>query len=409
MPGLMPSLKVLALVMAGGAGSRLEVLTEERAKPAMPYAGIYRLIDFPLSNCMHSRMPDVWILEQYQPHSLDDHVSNGRPWDLDRTYGGLRTMGPHQGRAESGWHHGNADAIFRNKHFIQAWDPDLVLVLSADHVYKLDYREVVERHVDQDEAVTMVTTRVTRDDVSRFGVVEVDDSGKVRGYENKPDSPSSDIATTEVFVFDSSPLIEALEEIASQRDGDDESLEDLGDDLLPNFVKEGRAREHRLDGYWRDVGTVESYWASHMELLSDDPPLRLDDPEWPIHTMSVQRPPARVQSSASVKDSLVSPGCSVSGEVVRSVLGPGAVVERGAVVRDAVLGGNVVVEERASVERAILDSETRVGRGATVGDDSASFNDVGSEDLVVTGRGAKVPVDYHVAPGERLAPASTPD
>ena len=402
----MPGRKVLALVMAGGAGSRLEVLTDERAKPAMPYAGVYRLIDFPLSNCMHSRIDDVWIMQQYEPHSLDDHVSNGRPWDLDRTYGGLRVLTPHQGREESGWHQGNADAIYRHKHFIGSWQPDLIVVLSADHLYKLDYRKVIDAHTDRSAAVTMVTTRVTRDDPARFGVVEVDSGGLVTGFEKKPNSPRSDIVTTEVFVFDAAGLLQTLEEIASGA-GEEGSLEDLADELLPRLVKEGRAFEYRLDGYWRDVGTVESYWAAHMELLSPEPPIRLDDPQWPVHTMSAQRPPAAVHASAEVEDSLLSPGCSVRGRVSRSVLGPGVVVEEGASVTEAVILDDALVEAGASVCRAILDAETRVGRHASVGAEGDPSDEVGADDLVVTGRAAKVAQGAVLGAGERVSPGST--
>jgi glucose-1-phosphate adenylyltransferase len=348
--------KVLALVLAGGTGSRLELLTDERAKPAMPFAGVYRLIDFPLTNCVHSGISDVWIIEQYQPHSLDEHVSNGRPWDLDRTHGGLRLLTPHRGSTEGGWHRGNADAIYRHKSFIRESGARLLVVLSSDHVYTLDYRGVVSRHMDADSAVTMVTTKVAQDDAGRFGVVQVGDDARVTRYDYKPEDPQSDLVTTEVYVFDADTLLDLLEELAEDSGEDDEeSVEDFGDALLPRLVDAGAAREYRLDGYWRDVGTVDSYWRAHMELLGPDPEVTLGDPQWPILTHAVQRPPARIAVTAALDEGLVSPGCTLLGEVTRSVLAPGVVVEEGAAVRDSVVLHDTVVRAGATVEHACPD------------------------------------------------------
>ena len=403
--------KVLALVMAGGAGSRLDVLTAERPKPAMPYAGVYRLIDFPLSNCMHSGIADVWLIEQYQPYSLDNHISNARPWDLDRTYGGLRLMGPHQGREESGWHRGNADAIWRHKDFIREWGAEVLVVVSSDHVYKLDYGRVIHEHLERSAGVTMVTTRVVGDDASRFGVVRGDRGGRISGYDYKPDSPRSDIVTTEVFVFDSGEVLDALEELASDVDEDteDTSLDDFGDALLPRLVEAGRAFDHRLEGYWRDVGTVESYWRAHMDLLGDEPAIVLDDPRWPIHTLGVQRPPARVDLPARVEDSLISPGCVVKGAVSHSVLAPGSIVEEAAVVCDSIVLHDVVVESGASVHRAILDRGGRVGRDSLLGDDSHSSEVTAADDILVAGKGAHVGAGVRLEPGARLEAGSKVD
>ncbi|MDQ3670266.1 MAG: glucose-1-phosphate adenylyltransferase [Actinomycetota bacterium] len=367
--------KVLALILAGGEGGRLDVLTEERAKPAVPYGGLYRLIDFPLSNCRHSGVADVWVLQQYQPHSLTEHLANGRPWDLDRTHGGLRALHPYLGRSESGWYEGNADAIYSNKAEIRGFGADLLLVLSADHVYKLDYGAVVDGHLEARADVTLVTTEVSLEEASRFGVVEVDD-GRVTEFAYKPEDPKSGIVTTEVFVYDVGTLMDALDELAD--DGGGESgLEDFGDALLPRLVSEGRVREHRLESYWRDVGTVESYWQGHMDLVASEPAFVLDDPAWPVLTWATQRPPARIEGSARIDASLVSPGCTVRGEVVRSVLSPGVVVEKGAVVRDSVLLHDTVVKRAATVERAILDAQVCVASGAEIGD---------GEEIAVVGR-----------------------
>ncbi|MDQ4082472.1 MAG: sugar phosphate nucleotidyltransferase, partial [Actinomycetota bacterium] len=345
--------KVLALVLAGGEGARLDVLTAERAKPALPYAGVYRLIDFALSNCRHSGVSDVWVLQQYQPQSLTSHLANGRPWDLDRTHGGLRVLHPHLGRSESGWYGGNADALYRNKADLTEFAADLLLVLSADHVYKLDYREVIRRHVEREADVTLVTTRVPREEAGRFGVVQVDAGDRVSDYAYKPDEPASDLVATEVFVFSADAVLNALEELV---DGDDESgLEDLGDELLPRLAREGRAYEYRLEDYWRDVGTIESYWQGHMDLVDGATPFDLDDPQWPILTSTTQRPPARIAASARIHDALVSPGCDVRGRLVRSGLAPGVVVEEEAEVRDSVVLEDVVVRAGSRVECALVD------------------------------------------------------
>jgi glucose-1-phosphate adenylyltransferase len=370
----MPRKKVLALILAGGEGSRLEVLTARRAKPAMPFAGVYRLIDFALSNCMHSRIPDVWVIEQYELHSLNEHLANGRPWDLDRTYGGLQVLPPYLRKIrkeEGGFARGNADAIYRHKGLIREFGAEVLLVLSADAVYKMDYRDAIDRHLEDGADVTMVTTRVPREEAGRFGVVEVAGDGKVTGFEYKPESPRSDLVTTEVFVYDARRLLEALDRLAEEgkdKEGDEPPLEDFGHELIPSFVREGRALDFRFEGYWRDVGTIESYWQAHRDLLEPEPRLVLDDPGWPILTYGTQRLPARIEGSARIDDSLIAPGCRIAGRVERSVLAPGVVVEKGAEVRDSILLHGAVVGKGASVVRAILDAEVRVGEGARVGE-----------------------------------------
>ncbi|HEY9421281.1 MAG TPA: sugar phosphate nucleotidyltransferase, partial [Thermoanaerobaculia bacterium] len=310
--------KVLVLILAGGEGGRLEVLTAERAKPAMPFGGVYRLIDFPLSNCLHSGLSDVWVVEQYELHSLNEHLANGRPWDLDRTYGGLRVLPPYQRKSkveEGGFAEGNADAIYRHKSLIREFGPDVLLVLSADHVYRLDYREVIDRHRETGAAVTLVTTRVPKEEAGRFGVVQVDGDGRVTGFEYKPESPKSDLVTTEVFAYDAPRLLETLDRLARDTEGEESGLKDFGHELIPLLVQEGQAREFRHEGYWRDVGTIESYWEAHMELLESKPSLVLDDPDWPLRTYGTQRLPARVEGSAQIHGCLISSGCRIAGRV----------------------------------------------------------------------------------------------
>jgi glucose-1-phosphate adenylyltransferase len=351
----------------------MQPLTTGRAKPVLPYGGIYRLVDFPLSNAVHSRLSDVWVLEQFQPHSLNEHLVNGRPWDLDRNYGGLRLIPPSKGGEGQGWAEGNADAIQRNAHLIRDFAPDVVVVASADHVYRLDYRDVIDAHHAHDAAVTAVTTVLpVGESASRYGVVRAGADGRITSFAYKPEHPESRTVTTELFVYDARALLDTLDELANEGDEDDGGLKDFGHKLLPRLVAAGGAYAVPLSGYWRDVGVVESYWASHMDLLAPAPPFRLDDPAWPILTLGAQRMPARIDRTAEIDASLVSPGCEVRGRVTRSVLGPGVLVEEGAEVSDAVLFHDAVVRRGAHVTRAVLDSEVEVGRGARVGAPAAA-------------------------------------
>ncbi len=354
--------RTLVVVLAGGAGGRLELLTRDRAKPAVPYAGHYRLVDVPLSNCLHSGLSDVWVIQQSNPVSLGDHLRNGRPWDLDRTRGGLLLLPPRQGPDKGGWSKGTADALCKHTDLIRDFAPAALVVLSADAVYALDYEAAVREHLASGAAVTMVTTRVDPDDAGRYGVVEVED-GHVTGYAYKPDDPAGDLVTNEVFVFDPGPTLDLLDELGEQAGEDGPG--DLGDGLLPRLVAKGAAREHRLDGYWRDLGTVDAYWSAHMDLVVDEPPYDPGDPDWPLTTEAGHHPPARVDGT--VLRSLLSPGVRVSGRVERSVLSPGVVVEDGATVEHSVLLHDVVVRRGAVVRRAVLDSGVEVTSGVNVG------------------------------------------
>jgi len=352
--------RILAIILAGGSGGRLGALTERRAKPSLPFAGNYRLIDFPLSNLQHSHMSDVWIIEQYLPYSLNDHIANGRPWDLDRTHGGLRILPPYQGGDGEGFAEGNADALYRQASLIRDFGPDLVLVLSADHLYTLDYRDVVDTHLQAGAALTMVTTEVDGD-ASRFGVVEAS-GGRVTGFAYKPEQPASNLVTAEVFLYDCGVLLETLDRLADQEEG----LQDYGDSLIPYLVENETVAEHRLKGYWRDVGTIDSYWEAHMDLVAGTG-VETDDPAWPVVTASPQLKPAFIGSDAQVTDSLVAPGARVHGTGVRSVIGPGAVVEAGATVTDSVLLHGARAGAGSRLTRVVADADAVVAGGSSAG------------------------------------------
>lgn len=401
--------RVLTVILAGGAGSRLDGLTERRAKPVIPFGGSYRLIDFALSNSAHSGLTDVWIVEQYQPYRLNEHLANGRPWDLDRLHGGLQILPPYAARnsgSGEGFAEGNADALWRNRAFVREFNPDLLLVLSADHVYRLDYRDVIDSHLSRADAaaVTMVTTPVPRSEASRFGNVVTDSAGRVTRFAYKPEQPESDLGTAEIFVYDAHALLDSLEHLAEESGTDDDApgLKDFGHELLPHLVAQGHAYEYRHAGYWRDVGTIESYFAGHQDLLAPEPPFVLDDPHWPIRTFASPRAPARIAASGRVEDSLVSPGCQIAGRVVRSVLGPGVVVEPGATIRDAIVMEGATVRADAVVDHAILDESVVIGEKAKIGkaSESASITVVGYRAQVADN--ARVPAGKHIPPQESL-------
>jgi glucose-1-phosphate adenylyltransferase len=351
-----PRIRTLVLILAGGAGGRLELLTRTRAKPAVPFAGTHRLIDFPLSNCLNAGLSDVWVAQQFNPISLSDHMANGRPWDLDRTTGGLLILQPRLGHDNrEGFQQGTADSLWRNAPLIREFAPEALVVLSADAVYAQDYGALVEEHVASGSPLTMVTYEVDPVDAGRYGVVQAS-GGEVRDYVYKPDEPDGSLISNEVFVFTPEPLWDVLEDLA-----DEDDLEDLGSAVLPRLVDAGGVREARFEGYWRDVGTVSAYWEAHMDLLDPDPPLDLDDRAWPILTKApTTRASAQVRRGAEVADSLLGPGATVAGTVERSVVGREAVVEAGATVRESVLLPGAVVRSGATVVRAVVDDHVDV-------------------------------------------------
>lgn len=360
---------VVTIVLAGGAGSRLRALTSDRAKPAVPFGGGYHLVDFALSNAANSGLRDVWVIQQFHPVSLGAHLRSGRPWDLDRLDGGLLVLHPSQGTGRDGFHSGTTDALWKQVEPLREAGPEVTVVVSADAVYRLDYEALVRDHLASFAEVTMVTTRVDPGDAGRYGVVEVDDDGVVTSYSYKPRDPASDLICAEIFVFNTAALISALEtahdEAFASGDGDPG---DIGDNVLPEMVAAGHAREWRLEGYWRDVGTIASYWAGHMDLLGEPPVHELDVPGWPLRTVSTYSGPARTGSQAVVTSSLLGRGAVVRGTVEHSVVGPGAVVEDGATVRDSVILPGAVVRSGARVETAVVDSDVEVPADARIGE-----------------------------------------
>ncbi|MFP5315168.1 MAG: glucose-1-phosphate adenylyltransferase family protein [Actinomycetes bacterium] len=352
---------ILAVILAGGTGGRLGALTDSKAKPVVPVGGTYRLIDIPLSNLHHSHISDVWVVEQYQPKSINDHLANGQPWDLDRTNGGLRVLPPFQGEHGAGFAAGNADGLYRQAEFIREFDPELVLVLSADHLYRLDYRDVVSTHRKAGAALTMVTVEYDGD-ASQHGVVE-SERGLVTGFQYKPEDPRSSVVAAEIFLYSTAVLLDTLAYL-HERDGE---LQDYGDQLIPHLVENGTVADHRLDSYWLDLGTPENYHRAHMDLLSGTG-LAFDDPAWPILSASPRRLPAFVADSARAASSLLSPGARIAGAVTNSVIGPDVVVEEGAVVEHSVVLDRARIPAGAVLRSVIVDADAQLDPGATIGE-----------------------------------------
>lgn len=356
----------LAIILAGGRGARLSVLSQKRVKPAVPFGGKYRLIDFTLSNCVNSGIYNVGILTQYQPHSLNNHIRTGRPWDLDRQRSGAATLLPPCQRANgaSDWYRGTADAVYQNLDFVLRHEVDMVLILSGDHVYKMDYRPLLRYHHDRQADVTICATEVPLERAPQFGIIAANEGGRVVEFYEKPTVPRGTLASMGIYVFSTNALAQRLVQDARRSD----SGHDFGADVLPRMLALGdRLHVFPFRDYWMDVGTVAAYWQANMDLLGSDPPFDLADPTWSVYTRGEERPPARVCPGAVVSNSLLSEGCVVEGRVEGSVLAPGVRVWAGALVRDSILLSDCQIGPGAIVERAILDKHVVVGQEARIG------------------------------------------
>jgi glucose-1-phosphate adenylyltransferase len=386
-------MKTRAVILAGGEGSRLGVLTIKRTKPAVPFAGKYRIIDFPLSNCANSGIFDVMILAQYRPHSLIEHIGAGAPWDMNRDFtGGVRIYTPYTARRYTDWYLGTADAVQQNFSFIRSTNPDLVLILSGDHIYQMNYDAMVAFHIDHQADVTMATIRVPIEEASRFGVVGVSDKYRVTSFIEKPDNPPSNLINMGVYLFNLNVLDEALWDDYQQPD----SNHDFGKDILPKLIESGlRVFAYPFTGYWVDVGTIDTYWQAHMDLLSGKPPLDLNDRTWILHTRTEERAPVRTASGADICESMLSPGCYIGSDaqIIRSVLGPGVRVGPRAKVRESIILTDCEIAQGAVVERAILDKRVKIGEDACLGCGESS------KPLVMVGKNSALPTGVVVEPG----------
>jgi glucose-1-phosphate adenylyltransferase len=388
-------MRVKAVILAGGKGTRLASLTIKRAKPAVPFAGKYRIIDFVLSNCVNSNIFDVLILTQYRPHSLNDHVGKGRPWDLDRSFtGGVTLLQPYKGSFDTDWYAGTADAVLQNLSFVRNGQPEYVLILSGDHIYEMDYDMLIQFHRERGADATLCTIRVPMDEASRFGIVDVDENYRVKNFLEKPKNPPGNLANMGVYIFNYNVLEKAL--LEEQKQGTHDS--DFGKHIIPRMIDGAkRVFAYPYGGYWIDVGTLEAYWEAHMDLLQSPPSLNLNDRTWVIHTRSEERPPVRVETTANIKNSLITDGAIIAeGAIVeRSILSPGVYVGPGAVVRESIILTDAYIESGARIERCIMDKIVVVGQNAVVG----SIQDVGDLNITAIGKNTHIPPGYTIGAG----------
>lgn len=391
-------MKTRAVILAGGEGSRLGVLTAKRAKPAVPFAGKYRIIDFALSNCVNSGIFDVMILAQYRPQSLIEHIGSGGPWDLNRDFtGGVKILTPYKARGDADWFAGTADAVQQNFSFIKRDFPDLVLILSGDHIYTMDFEPMISFHLDHRADLTIGTIHVPKEEASRFGILAADSKYRVTSFVEKPENPPSNLANMGVYLFNRELLDRALWE---DRD-DPKSSHDFGKNIIPKLVaSDARIFAYPYTGYWMDVGTYQSYWQAHMDMLSPSPKLKLYNRSWIIHTRTEEFPPARIPANAHIYASQICNGCYIGADarIESSVLSPGVVVRAGAVVRESIIFTDTVIDSGAVVERAIIDKRCHIGENARVGGGVAEAD----IRLALVGKNCKLPADYVVEPEAQL-------
>lgn len=386
--------KDLVIVLAGGAGKRLLLLSERRAKPAVPFGGIYRIIDFPLSNCVNSGLNHVFVLSQYLPRSLWRHLNFGKPWDLDRQNSEMMILQPYVGSSESKWYQGNADAVYQNLHFIQERSPEAVLILGGDHVYKMDYRPLIEFHKERRADVTVAVKRVRPEETTKFGTCLLDEDRQIVKFEEKSRNPRSNLASMGIYVFSTEALVDCL--IKDARNAN--STHDFGRDIVSWVYEERRVFGYEFKGYWQDVGTIGTYFESNMELLRPNPALELDDPDWPLVTNFEDLPPARLLGSGCVSESMICDGAVINGTVESSIVSPSVVVEEGAVIRNSIVFAGCTVSARAKINLAIVDKNTSVGSDAKIGfgvdfrpnEDHPSMMASG---VTVIGRGSTIPAE----------------
>lgn len=360
----MPKKKAIAMILAGGQGTRLGALTKTIAKPAVPFGGKYRIIDFPLSNCSNSGIDTVGILTQYQPFFLHSYVGIGSPWDLDRKDGGVFVLPPYTHDAGGEWYKGTADAIYQNIAFVDQYDPVWIVILSGDHIYKMDYNLMLEYHEARDADATLAVIEVPWEDTRRFGIMNTDANDRIIEFDEKPVKAKNNLASMGVYVFRWQYLRYYLEKDAKNS----ESAHDFGRNIIPMMLEKGQSvYAYRFKGYWRDVGTVESLWAANMDLLADRPQLDLHDPAWRIYSVNPVRPPHYAGRQSQISESIISEGCQIFGQVKRCVLFPNVMVERGAQVTDSVLMPGVTVAPNATVRRAIVGPNAMVPENSQIG------------------------------------------
>lgn len=377
--------KCVAMLLAGGQGSRLGILTQRIAKPAVPFGGKFRIIDFPLSNCFNSGIDTVGVLTQYRPLVLNSYIGIGSAWDLDRQHGGVFVLPPFVKEKSGEWYRGTADAICQNINFIDRFHPEHVLILSGDHIYKMDYSIMLEFHEDKDADATIAVIEVPWEEASRFGIMNTDDKYNIVEFEEKPKQPKSNLASMGIYIF-KWPI---LRKLLLEDEADGKSSHDFGKDIIPKMLKEKhKLAAYPFSGYWKDVGTIESYWEANMDLLDEESTLRLYDSSWRIYAVNPPRPPHYMAPSAKVTNSIVSEGCLIAGQVENSIIFPNARIASGAKVKDSIIMADVHIEENAVVDKAIIGRGASLKKGSAIG---AMPQEDGSKEIVVIGAEVTIP------------------
>ncbi len=392
--------KVVAMLLAGGQGSRLSVLTNRMAKPAVPFGGKYRIIDFPLSNCVNSDIDTVGVLTQYEPLELNAYIGTGQAWDLDRNSGGVFVLPPYQSSSSGRWYSGTANAIFQNMEFIDRYDPEYVLILSGDHIYKMDYSLMLDYHISKRADLTVAVRTVPMEEAHRFGIMNTDEDGRIVEFEEKPRRPKSNKASMGIYIF-SWPV---LKKYLTLDDRDTSSENDFGKNVIPAILNAGLGvYAYSFDAYWKDVGTVQSLWEANMDLISDLPPIDLNDPDWRIYSKSLCLPPHCVGSEATIERSSITEGCNIYGTVLHSVLFGGVTVEQGAEVVDSVVMPGAIIKNGARVHRAIIGEGSVVGEGCFIGaartPEDGDYDTHLTDDITLIANGTEIPGGSRVPVG----------
>lgn len=374
--------KCVAMLLAGGQGSRLYALTNRIAKPAVSFGGKYRIIDFPLSNCVNSGIDTVGVLTQYQPLILNDYIGNGQPWDLDREFGGVHILSPYQGKTSSDWYKGTANAIYQNLHFIKQFSPEYVLILSGDHIYKMDYSRMLNYHVLKGGDCTIAAINVPIEEASRFGILNTDEDGVIYEFEEKPANPKSTLASMGIYIFTAEKLYKYLEEDNAKCD----THNDFGKDVLPAMLANGeKMLAYEFEGYWKDVGTIQSLYEANMDLLGDSPKFDVSDSGWKIQSRSPLSSPQYLGSESKVNNSIILSGSEIYGTVENSILSSNVTVKKGAVIRNSIIMSDTTIGENAVVEYAIIDENTTIGKKAKIGEPESK-----NKGIAVVGRDLNV-------------------
>ncbi|MBQ2661321.1 MAG: glucose-1-phosphate adenylyltransferase [Clostridia bacterium] len=377
---MMRKKKIVAMLLAGGQGSRLGVLTNHMAKPAVPFGGKYRIIDFPLSNCVNSDIDTVGVLTQYEPLQLNSYLGSGQAWDLDRNSGGVYVLPPYVKGSQGQWYSGTANAIYQNLAFIEQYNPDHVLILSGDHIYKMNYASMLKYHIEKNADATIAVLRVPMEEASRFGIMNADEDGKIYEFEEKPKEPKSDRASMGIYIFSYPALKEYLEKDAKNENSEN----DFGKNIIPSMLNDGkRMYAYDFEGYWKDVGTIQSLWEANMDLISSPPVLDLYEKEWRIYCKSPIMPPHYIGETAQVISSSITEGCEIEGSVIHSVVFAGATIEEGACVKDSIILPNAFVKKGARVQKAIIGEGAIVGENAIIGAERTEAD--GDYDTKLTG------------------------